>query len=112
MSYRTGAERFYDLFGEKADIDFYVSIALRQGGKPLNSASQPGVSTATLACDFRLWDASLEAGERYTHDACGVGEAERVHSHVFYVRAVVCLGTKNEERLPALFGLSLNEDCL
>ena len=45
MSYRTGAERFYDLFGEKNDVEFYVSQALRLGGKAL----ELGVGTARLA---------------------------------------------------------------
>lgn len=44
-SYKEGAERFYDLFGEKDDIDFYVGQAKTCGGKAL----ELGVGTARLA---------------------------------------------------------------
>lgn len=44
-SYKEGAERFYDLFGEKDDIEFYVGQAKRRGGKAL----ELGVGTARLA---------------------------------------------------------------
>jgi len=40
-----GAERFYDLFGEKDDVEFYVEQAKRSGGKALEF----GVGTARLA---------------------------------------------------------------
>jgi len=44
-SYQEGAERFYDLFGEKDDVEFYVEQAKRNGGKAL----ELGVGTARLA---------------------------------------------------------------
>ena len=110
MSYRKGAERFYDLFGEKDDVDF-VSIALRQGGKPLNSAESAGSvygypSRATAGYGTPRWRRGNAT------PMTRVEWAKRGHSHVSYIRAAVCLCIKNEERLPALFGLSLNEDCL
>ncbi len=53
-SYQEGAERFYDLFGEKDDVEFYVEQAKRSGGKAL----ELGVGTARLA--IRLARASVE----------------------------------------------------
>jgi len=45
MSYREGAEKYYDLFGVKDDAPFYIDLAHRQGGKAL----ELGVGTARLA---------------------------------------------------------------
>ena len=45
MSYRIGAEKFYDLFGDKNDGPFYIELAHEQGGKAL----ELGVGTARLA---------------------------------------------------------------
>ncbi len=53
-SYKEGAERFYDLFGEKDDVEFYVEQAKRCGGKAL----ELGVGTARLA--IRLARAGVE----------------------------------------------------
>ena len=53
-SYQEGAERFYDLFGEKEDVEFYVEQAKRSGGKAL----ELGVGTARLA--IRLARAGVE----------------------------------------------------
>ena len=53
-SYQEGAERFYDLFGEKDDVEFYVEQAKRSGGKAL----ELGVGTARLA--IRLARAGVE----------------------------------------------------
>ena len=53
-SYKEGAERFYDLFGEKDDVEFYVEQARRCGGKAL----ELGVGTARLA--IRLARAGVE----------------------------------------------------
>ena len=53
-SYKEGAERFYDLFGEKDDVEFYVGHAKRCGGKAL----ELGVGTARLA--IRLARAGVE----------------------------------------------------
>ena len=44
-SYKEGAELFYDLFGEKNDVNFYVEQAKAAGGKAL----ELGVGTARLA---------------------------------------------------------------
>ena len=44
-SYKEGAERFYDIFGEKDDVEFYVGQAKESGGKAL----ELGVGTARLA---------------------------------------------------------------
>jgi len=44
-NYKEGAERFYDLFGEKDDIEFYINQAKVSGGKAL----ELGVGTARLA---------------------------------------------------------------
>jgi hypothetical protein len=35
MNYLEGAEKFYDLFGEKDDVDFYLSVAKKYGPKAL-----------------------------------------------------------------------------
>lgn len=53
-SYKEGAERFYDLFGEKDDVEFYVEQAKRSGGEAL----ELGVGTARLA--IRLARAGVE----------------------------------------------------
>lgn len=53
-SYQEGAERFYDLFGEKDDVEFYVGQAKMSGGKAL----ELGVGTARLA--IRLARAGVE----------------------------------------------------
>lgn len=45
MSYREGAERFYDLFGAKNDAPFYIELAHRHGDRAL----ELGVGTARLA---------------------------------------------------------------
>jgi len=45
MAYREGAEKYYDLFGEKQDVGFYLDLAKDQGGKAL----ELGVGTARLA---------------------------------------------------------------
>jgi SAM-dependent methyltransferase len=45
MSYREGAEKFYDLFGEKDDAPFYVELAHGHGDRAL----EIGVGTARLA---------------------------------------------------------------
>ena len=48
MTYRTGAERFYDLFGAKDDVDFYRDLAHENGDKAL----ELGVGTARLALEL------------------------------------------------------------
>ena len=45
MSYREGAERYYDLFGAKDDAPFYIELAHMYGDKAL----ELGVGTARLA---------------------------------------------------------------
>ena len=45
MSYREGAEKFYDLFGAKDDAPFYIELAHEHGDKAL----ELGVGTARLA---------------------------------------------------------------
>ena len=45
MSYREGAERFYDFFGAKNDAPFYIELAHKYGDKAL----ELGVGTARLA---------------------------------------------------------------
>ncbi len=48
MNYLEGAEKFYDLFGFKDDIEFYTEQAKRYGGKAL----ELGVGTARLAIEL------------------------------------------------------------
>jgi len=45
MSYREGAEKYYDLFGAKDDGPFYIDLAQKRGGRAL----ELGVGTARLA---------------------------------------------------------------
>jgi SAM-dependent methyltransferase len=45
LNYQEGAQKFYDLFGEKDDVEFYVAQARKRGG----SALELGVGTARLA---------------------------------------------------------------
>jgi len=54
MSYREGAEKYYDLFGTKNDAPFYIDLAHRHGGKAL----ELGVGTARLA--IQLASAGVE----------------------------------------------------
>jgi SAM-dependent methyltransferase len=48
MTYRSGAERFYDLFGAKDDVDFYRQLAHEHGDRAL----ELGVGTARLAIEL------------------------------------------------------------
>jgi SAM-dependent methyltransferase len=45
MSYREGAEKFYDVFGAKDDTSFYIGLAHEHGNKAL----ELGIGTARLA---------------------------------------------------------------
>jgi len=54
MTYRKGAERFYDLFGAKNDAPFYIELAHNHGDKAL----ELGVGTARLA--IQLANAGVE----------------------------------------------------
>jgi len=45
MTYREGAEKYYDLFGAKDDVPFYIDLAMRHGRKAL----ELGIGTARLA---------------------------------------------------------------
>jgi len=54
LNYLEGAEKFYDLFGEKDDVEFYVAQAKKHGGRAL----ELGVGTARLA--IRLARAGVE----------------------------------------------------
>lgn len=45
MTYREGAEKYYDLFGSKYDAPFYIDLAIRHGCKAL----ELGIGTARLA---------------------------------------------------------------
>lgn len=55
MTYREGAEKYYDLFGEKQDVDFYLDLARKQGGKAL----ELGVGTARLAIQLARGDVEV-----------------------------------------------------
>jgi len=48
MTYRRGAEKFYDLFGAKDDVDFYRELAHEHGDRAL----ELGVGTARLAIEL------------------------------------------------------------
>jgi len=48
MTYRSGAERFYDLFGTKDDVNFYRELAHENGDRAL----ELGVGTARLAIEL------------------------------------------------------------
>jgi len=48
MTYRSGAEKFYDLFGAKNDVAFYKELAHNQGDRAL----ELGVGTARLAIEL------------------------------------------------------------
>ena len=48
MTYRSGAEKFYDLFGAKDDVDFYRELAHEHGNRTL----ELGVGTARLAIEL------------------------------------------------------------
>lgn len=54
LNYQEGAKKFYDLFGEKDDVEFYVAQAKKHGGRAL----ELGVGTARLA--IRLARAGVE----------------------------------------------------
>jgi SAM-dependent methyltransferase len=45
MTYREGAEKYYDLFGAKYDAPFYIDLAIRHGRRAL----ELGIGTARLA---------------------------------------------------------------
>ena len=106
-SYKEGAERFYDLFGEKDDVEFYVGQAKRCGGKAL----ELGVGTARLA--IRLARAGVETWgidtSRHMLKAAEKNIAEEDPGT--RARLHVALGDAVDFRLPERFSLIYFPSC-
>jgi len=105
--YKEGAERFYDLFGEKDDVEFYVGQAKRCGGKAL----ELGVGTARLA--IRLARAGVETWgidtSRHMLKAAEKNIAEE--DPETRARLHVALGDAVDFRLPERFSLIYFPSC-
>jgi SAM-dependent methyltransferase len=63
LSYREGAERFYDLFGAKNDASFYIELAHAHG----NQALELGVGTARLAIQLAREGVEVWGIDNSTH---------------------------------------------
>jgi SAM-dependent methyltransferase len=106
-SYKEGAERFYDLFGEKDDVEFYVEQAKRSGGKAL----ELGVGTARLA--MHLARAGVETWgidtSRHMLNAAERNIAEE--DPETQARLHIALGNAVDFRLPERFGMIYFPSC-
>jgi SAM-dependent methyltransferase len=106
-SYQAGAERFYDLFGEKDDVEFYVEQAKRGGGKAL----ELGVGTARLA--IHLARAGVETWGLDTSQHM-LNAAERniaEEDPETQTRLHMVLGNAVDFRLPEKFGMIYFPSC-
>jgi len=63
MTYREGAEKYYDLFSEKQDAPFYLDLAREHGGKAL----ELGVGTARLAIQLARAGVDIWGIDNSTH---------------------------------------------
>jgi SAM-dependent methyltransferase len=82
-NYLEGSEKFYDLFGEKDDVPFYVAQARRGGGPAL----ELGVGTARLAIQLavagvEVWGIDSSSHMLKAAEANLAGEAEDVRLRV------------------------------
>ena len=106
-SYKEGAERFYDLFGEKDDVEFYVEQARRSGGKAL----ELGVGTARLA--IHLARAGVETWgidtSRHMLNAAEKNIAEE--DPETQARLHMALGDAVDFKLPEKFGMIYFPSC-
>jgi len=101
MTYREGAEKYYDLFGEKQDVGFYLGLAKQQGGKAL----ELGVGTARLAIQLaragvEVWGIDNSPHMLRAAEAKLAEEGPDVRSHVHLRQADV-----RDFNLPERFGL-------
>ena len=106
-SYQEGAERFYDLFGEKDDVELYVEQAKRSGGKAL----ELGVGTARLA--IHLARAGVETWgidtSRHMLNAAEKNIAEETPET--QARLHMVLGNALDFSLPERFGMIYFPSC-
>ena len=106
-SYKEGAEKFYDLFGDKDDVEFYVEQAKRSGGKAL----ELGVGTARLA--IRLARAGVETWgidtSRHMLNAAEKNIAEEEPETRARLRMIQ--GNAVDFRLPERFGMIYFPSC-
>lgn len=106
-SYQEGAEHFYDLFGEKDDVEFYVDQAMKHGGKSL----ELGVGTARLA--IQLARAGVEAWgidtSQHMLDAAEKNIAEE--DPETQARLHMVLGNAVDFRLPEKFSMICFPSC-
>jgi SAM-dependent methyltransferase len=106
-SYQEGAERFYDLFGEKDDVEFYVEQAKRSGGKAL----ELGVGTARLA--IRIARAGVETwGIDTSQHMLNAAEKNIIkEGQETQARLHMVLGNAVDFTLPDRFGLICFPSC-
>jgi len=106
-SYKEGAERFYDLFGEKDDVEFYVEQARRCGGKAL----ELGVGTARLA--IRLARAGVETWgiDTSRHMLKAAEKIIAEEKPETRARLHMALGNAVDFRLPEKFGMIYFPSC-
>lgn len=106
-SYQEGAERFYDLFGEKDDVEFYVKQAKRSRDKAL----ELGVGTARLA--IRLARAGVETwGIDTSRHMLNAAERNIINEDPeTQARLHMVQGNSVDFRLPEKFGMIYFPSC-
>ena len=106
-NYREGAERFYDLFGEKDDIDFYVKQAKTSGGKAL----ELGVGTARLAIHLARAGVDTWGVEPSQHMLKAAEKNIALEEKETQARLHMVQGDAQSFRLPEKFGLIYFPSC-
>lgn len=106
-NYREGAERFYDLFGEKDDVDFYVKQAKTSGGKAL----ELGVGTARLAIHLARAGVDTWGVEPSSHMLKAAEKNIAREDNETQARLHMVQGDAQSFRLPERFGLIYFPSC-
>ena len=106
-NYREGAERFYDLFGEKDDIDFYVKQAKASGGNAL----EVGVGTARLAIHLARAGVDTWGVEPSSHMLKAAEKNMAREDKETQARLHMVQGDAQSFRLPERFGLIYFPSC-
>ena len=106
-SYQEGAERFYDLFGEKDDVEFYVEQAKRNGGKAL----ELGVGTARLAIQLARAGVETWGIDTSQHMLNAAEKNIAEEDPETQARLHMALGNAVDFRLPQKFGMICFPSC-
>jgi len=106
-SYKEGAERFYDLFGEKDDVEFYVEQANGSGGKAL----ELGVGTARLAIHLAHAGVEMWGIDTSRHMLSAAEKNIAEEDPETQARLHMTLGNAVDFRLPERFGMIYFPSC-